>query len=127
MIEKMHFGYERLFVWKEAKSLTVAIYELTRSFPEDEKFGLSSQLRRSIASVTYNLAEGSTRVTKREQARFVEIAFGSLIESASQLDVAKDLFYLDIESHKSLKMKYVKLSHQIIRYRKGILQREDIT
>ena len=116
------FGYERLQVWQQAKSLTVIIYKITKDFPIDERYGLTSQLRRSIASVGYNLAEGSTRISKQEQARFVEIAFGSLIEAASQLELANELDYLDDETYTDLKRKCVNLSRRINRYRIAILK-----
>ena len=122
----MTFGYERLFVWKESKSITISIYRITKSFPAEEKFGLTSQMRRAASSVCHNLAEGSTRITKKEQARFAEIAFGSLIETASQLDLAKDLGFLDEADHKPLKAKCVNLGKMITRYRKAILNRKDI-
>jgi len=64
------FGFEKLEVWKEAKVLAVEIYQLTSDFPNTEQFGLVSQLRRASVSISSNLAEGTSRISKKEQAHF---------------------------------------------------------
>lgn len=70
------------------------IYKLTKTFPNDERFGLVSQLRRASVSVSSNLAEGSGRTSFKEQARFSETSFGSLIEVLNQLILSNDLEYI---------------------------------
>ena len=82
------FGFERLDVWKRAIQFAGYIYELTRGFPRDEVFGLSTQLRRAGVSVAANIAEGSSRSSGKDQARFFEIAYGSLNEVATMFHVA---------------------------------------
>lgn len=74
------YSFEKLEVWIEAKELTKIVYSITSQFPETEKFGLTSQLRRASISICSNLAEGSTRTTARDQAHFSSISFGSSIE-----------------------------------------------
>jgi four helix bundle protein len=79
------FTFEKLEVWKESVDFANDIYLLTRKFPTDEKFGLSTQMRRAAVSVSSNLAEGSSRSSRDDFARFVEMASGSLFEIVSQL------------------------------------------
>lgn len=93
----MKYSFETLDVWQKSKILVKAIYEATSIFPSEEKFGLTSQIRRACVSVSSNIAEGSTRWSKKDQARFYEIAFGSLIEVLNQLILASDLGYINDE------------------------------
>jgi four helix bundle protein len=88
------FSFERLEVWKKSRLLTKKIYINSQKFPDDEKFGLTGQLRRAIISVCSNIAEGSSRKSKKEQIHFYGIAFSSLMESLNQLIISNDLEYL---------------------------------
>jgi four helix bundle protein len=83
-----------LMVWQRSHALVLQVYRLTRSFPPDERFGLTSQLRRAALSVPTNIAEGSKRQTNPEYARFLNIAEGSLAETEYLLMVSRDLGYL---------------------------------
>ncbi len=83
------FGFEKLTAWQKAVEYADLIYKVTRSFPTEERFGLTSQLRRSAVSISSNIAEGSSRSSRADFARFVEIAYGSLLESISELKIAK--------------------------------------
>lgn len=83
------FGFERLDVWHKAIQFADLVYSLTRSFPTEERFGLASQMRRAAVSVSANLAEGTSRVSKMDFARFVEIATGSLFEVVSEATISK--------------------------------------
>ena len=76
-------------VWSKSIQLSVAVYTLTRSFPAEERFGLSSQIRRSAVSVASNIAEGAGRGSTREFVRFLRIARGSLVELETQLEIAR--------------------------------------
>ena len=91
------FGFEKLQVWKEARILTVLIYELTEKFPDKEKFGLTNQMRRASVSIGANIAEGSSRFSAKEQAHFYSISYGSLMELMSDSFTALDLKYLNDE------------------------------
>lgn len=82
------FGFEKLEVWQKAIELTDSIYSVTRSIPNDERFGLTSQMRRSSVSIASNIAEGSGRGSNPDFARFVEIAYSSLMELITQLRIA---------------------------------------
>ncbi|MEO5715588.1 MAG: four helix bundle protein [Luteolibacter sp.] len=78
------FGFERLEVWEKAIHFADTVYSITRDFPSDERFGLTNQMRRAAVSISSNIAEGSARNSKKDFARFVEIATGSLFEVVSQ-------------------------------------------
>lgn len=82
------FRFEKLEVWQEAIAFADDVYRMTRTFPREEQYGLTSQLRRAAASVSSNIAEGSGRASDAEFSRFLEIAYGSLMESVSQIHVA---------------------------------------
>ncbi|MEM9327082.1 MAG: four helix bundle protein [Bacteroidota bacterium] len=99
----MEYSFERLEVWKKSRALVKHVYDTTRSFPEEEKFGLTSQIRRAAVSISSNIAEGSTRRSPRDQARFYEISFGSLIEVLNQLVLASDLEYVSADSLRGLR------------------------
>lgn len=86
--------YTKIEAWKLADNLTVAVYESTRSFPREETYGLTSQLRRASYSVPANIAEGSSRESKRDYLHFLHIARGSLSESRYFIHLANRLGYL---------------------------------
>lgn len=88
------YAFENLDAWKESRILVVAVYQLLDKFPNFEKYALCDQIRRSIVSVPSNLAEGSGRVSPKEQLHFYEISYGSLMESYNQLILAADLKYI---------------------------------
>jgi len=96
-------NYEDLQVWRKAHDLTLEIYKNTRSFPIDERFGLTSQIRRSCSSIGANLAEGCGRRSDAEMARFVQIAMGSGAELSYHLRLARDLDLLSKASFDSLR------------------------
>ena len=83
------FNFEKLETWRAAINLADSVYKITRTFPETERFGLTNQMRRAAVSVSSNLAEGSSRSSRVDFARFVEIATGSLFEIISQATLAK--------------------------------------
>ena len=83
--------FRKLEVWQLAHRLTVNIYRLTKSFPSDERFGLTDQMRRAAVSIESNLAEGTGRGGDADFARFVQMAFGSACELECQLLLARDL------------------------------------
>ncbi len=82
-----------LLVWKEGHKLVLLIYKETNSFPKEEIFGLTSQMRRSAVSVTSNIAEGFGRPTYKDKVHFYYLAYGSLIELKNQLFIARDVGY----------------------------------
>ncbi|MBC6609577.1 four helix bundle protein [Hymenobacter sp. BT507] len=88
------FDFHKLRIWQEGQELTLSVYRITRNFPKEELFGLTSQMRRSAASVPHNIAEGCGRQSSPDLLRFLAIAMGSASELASQLLLAQGLEYL---------------------------------
>jgi four helix bundle protein len=86
--------YQGLKVWQRSHALVLKLYPLTQSFPQEERFGLVSQIRRAVVSVAANIAEGSKRQGKSDFAHFLNIAEGSLAETLYLLTLARDLDYL---------------------------------
>ena len=93
-IESHLFPFEKLRVWQEARGWVKTIYTLTRHFRDSERFGLISQLNRAVVSVPTNLAEGSARISKKDQAHFTHLAYSSLMECMNLLMLANDLQFL---------------------------------
>lgn len=91
------FNYTKLVAYQRAKLLVKEVYESLKQFPMEERFALCDQLRRSSISVTSNIAEGTNRQTYPDKIHFLDIAYGSLMEVHSQMDVACDLGYIDKE------------------------------
>ena len=81
-------------VWKKSIELVTKIYEITKEFPNDEKFGLISQIRRAAISIPSNIAEGAARNSDKELVRFLDISLGSMAELETQLIIAENLKYL---------------------------------
>lgn len=97
------YSFESLKAWQEARKLVVSVYQVLDNFPKFEKYALCDQLRRAIVSVPSNLAEGSGRISLKEQIHFIEISYGSLMEAYNQLILATDLNYIDEQSLEKLK------------------------
>lgn len=93
-------SFRDLIMWQKAIDLAVLIYEMTRTFPKEERYGLISQLRRASVSVSSNIAEGFKRGSRKEKAQFYAVALGSIAEVESQLEIAKRIGYIDNENHK---------------------------
>ena len=91
------FSFRRLQVYNDARVLVKDVYVMMQSFPKEEKYALSDQLRRSVLSVPANIAEGMGRRSKKEQIHFLEIAFGSLMETFCHIEISKDLGYITAE------------------------------
>jgi four helix bundle protein len=87
-------GYKELRVWKDAYELTLDIYEITKGFPEDERYGLISQMRRAVVSIPANIAEGYSRNHQKEYIQFVTISLGSCNELGVYLLLSKDLGFI---------------------------------
>ncbi|MBI4037799.1 four helix bundle protein [Candidatus Curtissbacteria bacterium] len=87
-------SFTDLNAWKESHKLVLLIYKFSRTFPPEEKFGLTNQIRRATLSITSNITEGFSRNSAKEKAQFYYMALGSLRETQNQLILAKDLGYL---------------------------------
>lgn len=91
----MHiYSFEKLEAWQNSRKLNLKVYHLTDAFPSKELFTLTSQIRRCSISVSSNIAEGSGRITAKDQSHFTAISFGSLMELLNQLILSQDLGYI---------------------------------
>ena len=117
------FSFEKLDVWQISRKLTLEIYKITNSFPDEEKYGLTNQLRRASVSIVSNLAEGSGRTNKNDKARFTQIAYGSLTEVLCQLIIAKDLKYITNYKLDELRITIEEISNKLNALRRSQLNR----
>jgi len=90
-------SFKDLIVWQEGHVLVIEIYKITKTFPKDELFGLTNQIRRASVSITSNISEGFNRNSQKEKLQFYFIALGSLAEVQNQVIVARDIGYLSLE------------------------------
>ncbi|MEO6254692.1 MAG: four helix bundle protein [Ferruginibacter sp.] len=88
------YSFEKLDCWQQARQLAVWVYETTKTFPAEEKFGLVSQMRRAAVSIASNIAEGTSRKTSKDQSHFSTISYSSTIELLNDLIIANDLHFL---------------------------------
>ena len=95
-------NFRKLSVWEKSHTLTLNIYKSTSSFPKEELYGLTSQMRRAASSIPSNIAEGCGRNTQAQFARFLIIAFGSASELEYQLILSKDLSFINNEAFSEL-------------------------
>ena len=95
-------SFRNLNAYIKAKELVSIVYTLIKKFPKEEQYALCDQLRRAVISIPSNIAEGSGRLTTKDQSHFYSIAYGSLMEVLAQLDVACDLGYITTEEFQHL-------------------------
>ena len=101
-MEENMFPFENLETWQKAIEFADMIYKITRKFPDEERFGLTSQIRRAAVSISSNVAEGSSRFSRDDFARFVEIATGSLFEVVSQSTIGLRQGFLTQDEHRAI-------------------------
>jgi four helix bundle protein len=105
--------FRQLKVWQKSHQLTLALYKLTASFPREETYGLSSQIRRAGASISANLAEGCGRNGDAELARYCSIASGSASELEYHLLLARDLKLIKVEDYTPLAERVIELKRML--------------
>ena len=107
------FTFERLETWQLSKKFVIQIYSITNKFPSNEKFGLVSQLNRAAVSIASNLAEGTSRTSKKDQAHFSQIAFSSLMEVLCQLSIAFELNFIKKDEYVNIRRFAEEISNKI--------------
>jgi four helix bundle protein len=115
------FPFEKLRVWQESRMLALAIYKVTSTFPEAEKFGIVNQMRRASVSIASNIAEGASRTSKKDQAHFSLIAYGSLTELLCQAGIANDLSFMSNDDYSNLRDKIEDVSRMLVGLRRSQL------
>lgn len=113
------FSFEKLDVWQKSRVFVSDIYLISKQFPDEEKFGLTNQVRRVAVSVSANIAEGVSRISKKDQANFSQLSFSSLMEVLSHLYIALDQGYIKQDDMASLKKQIVQLSKMLSGLRKS--------
>jgi len=120
MYKQYHF--ETLDIYKLANNFVLEVYKLVKKFPQEELFGLSSQLKRAAISIVLNIAEGSGRNTKKDFAKFISQSIGSLLETKACLILAGKLNYISQEDFKKALPTLDKLFFKLQAYRKFLLK-----
>ena len=106
-------SFRNLKVWEKAHQFTLAIYKASADFPQEERYGLTTQMRRAVVSIPSNIAEGCARSGDKEMARFLQIAMGSASELEYQLLLTRDLNFLDDQQHRTLETKLVEIKKML--------------
>lgn len=106
-------SFTDLDAWRESHQLVLRIYYCTKSFPEEERYGLTGQLRRAAVSITSNLAEGFSRESYKEKVLFYSMARGSMTELQNQLLIARDVGYMDRKTFDDLASRSV-VAHKLV-------------
>ena len=117
------YSFEKLDVWKYAIELAKQVYKTTLAFPKEELYGLSSQIRRAVISISSNIAEGYVKSSIKEQIKFSEIAYGSLMEVLNQLIIAYEIGYITDEDYMSLRLRVEEISRMLNALRNSKLKR----
>lgn len=107
------YSYKNLNVYQNAKGLVVDVYQLLKTFPSEERYALCEQIRRAVISITSNIAEGMNRMSDKEKAHFIAIAYASMMEVDSQLDVSVALGYITLEQYNVIEEKIDSIARQL--------------
>lgn len=117
------FGYRKLLVYQRSRDYVAMIYRLLQKFPTEERFALCDQLRRAAISITSNIAEGMGRFSDKEKIHFLEIAFGSLYETMSQIELALVFNYITQEEFAELEKNVVEIAKMLSGLRNSIMNK----
>ena len=114
--------HKDLDVWKKAMSFVTELYKITATFPKDERYGLTSQMRRAAVSMPSNISEGAARQSNKEFIQFLYIALGSNVEIETQLNIARNLNFINDETFEKMDEDQNEISRMLmglIKYRKS--------
>ncbi|MFT5780626.1 MAG: four helix bundle protein [Crocinitomicaceae bacterium] len=107
--------------WKRSRQLAIDVYEVTKDFPKNEQYGLTSQIRRCAVSIPSTIAEGASRSTKKDFARFLEISIGSAHELETQVDISYSVSYLAQEPFDKISKEINEIIRMTSKYRSRII------
>ena len=119
-----NFYFRQLKVYQNAKQLAIEVHNILRNFPREERFALADQLNRASTSVAINIAEGFGRYTEKDRVRFLDIANGSLMETISELEIAKEFGYISLEILQHFDEQTAIIVRQLCGLRNAITMRE---
>ena len=117
------YSFEKLDVWQDARLFVKEIYTITKLFPSEERYNLCSQIQRASISIVSNIAEGLSRNSDKEKIRFIEIAYGSLMEVYCQVYISVDLLYITAQQFDDLKSSIDKIANKLNALNRSIAHR----
>ena len=120
------FSFEHVYAWQKAHEFTILVYQVTRVFPKEELFGLTSQFRRAAVSIEANIAEGYKKLGKSDKLRFLNISEGSLAECRNYIILARDLDYINESEYIQLYDSIEETSKLLTAYCKGIINNSGV-
>lgn len=120
-------SFEEVFAWKKAHAFVLLVYKITKGFPDDERFGLTSQFRRAAVSIEANIAEGYRKIGKPDKLRFFNISEGSLSECKDYIILSRDLGYINTQQYSELWDASEDASKFLLSYCNGIINNAGIT
>ena len=120
------YSFENIIAWQKAHEFRLLVYNITRDFPEEERFGLTSQFRRAAVSIGANIAEGYKKLSKADKLRFMNISEGSIEECRDYIILTRDLGYIHTEQFIALYNGLEETSKLLIAYCKGIINNNGI-
>ena len=123
-MEVFKFSFERLVVWQKARELSKSLYRASENFPSEERYRLADQIRRAGISVASNIAEGTSRKSFKDQERFLEIAYGSLMEICCQLQLAVDIELMTDTEFSALREKIREVARLLIALKTSLENRQ---
>ncbi|QTD36193.1 four helix bundle protein [Polaribacter batillariae] len=115
------FSFEKLKVWQEAIDLSMEVYSISINFPADEKYGITSQLKRATNSISANIAEGTSRITNKDKAHFSTIAFSTTMEVLNHIILCYKLKFIDETTYNDIRQRIYKISNMLNALRKSQL------
>ena len=117
----MDYGFQRVIAWQKAHAFVLAVYRITRGFPEDERFGLTSQFCRAATSIEANIAEGYKKLGKADKLRFFNTSQGSLEECRDYIILSYDLGYINDDDYNELRNLSEHASRMLNSYCEGVI------
>ena len=120
------FSFERIVAWQKAHEFTLLVYNITKNFPEDERFGVVSQFRRAAVSVGANIAEGYKKLGKADKLRFLNISEGSLAECENYIVLSRDLKFISENDYRALHSSAEEAGRLLTAYSNGIINNNGI-
>ena len=121
------FSFESIIDWQKAHQFTKMVYLVTKDFPEDERFGLTSQFRRAAVSIGANIAEGYKKLSKVDKLRFFNISQGSLAECMNYIILSRDIGYMDDSDYNILHKMAEEVARLLSAYSNGVINNNGIT
>ena len=120
------FTFQNIFAWQRAHDFTLLVYQVTKHFPEDERFGLTSQFRRVAVSIGANIAEGYKKLSKADKLRFLNISEGSMAECMNYIILSNDLGYINSDEYEQLSVSIEDAGRLLTAYCNGIINNNGI-